>query len=283
MFGGFRRGSVNDFKIAIIMAVSYFVLFTVGSCLLFARRSLIKKQAFDGKTLLRTNDIKKSFGKKRVLSDVNLEIKKGEMNGLVGNNGAGKTTLLKMFCNLLRPTGGTITLNEQAFASSVPIGALIENPALYFDMTAYQNLKAKAIALNVKYSQKDIYDLLKIVDLQDTGKKDVRKFSMGMKQRLGIAMALVGDPDLLILDEPINGLDPQGIIEIRSILERLHRERNVTMIISSHILDELAKTATRFCVINHGEIIKNCTKQQFMTECKGKDIAEYYLQLIHTA
>ena len=181
---------------------------------------------------------------------------------------------------MLKPTAGAITLNRQAFNSSVRIGSLIESPALYFDMTGYQNIKAKALALGVKYSKEDIEKLLQLVGLQDTGKKDVRAYSMGMKQRLGIAMALVGEPDLLILDEPINGLDPQGILEIRNLLEKIHKERNVTMVISSHILDELAKTATRFCVLNKGKIIKNCTKDEFLSDCGDNDISEYYLQLI---
>lgn len=254
--------------------------FIAGSFLVFAKKGLKDGDNSDG--LISVTDLKKSFGKKSILNNINLDIECGELYGLIGNNGAGKTTLLKMFCNMLKPTAGTITLNRQAFNSSVRIGSLIESPALYFDMTGYQNIKAKALALNVKYTNDQINELLQFVGLQDTGKKDVRAYSMGMKQRLGIAMALVGEPDLLILDEPINGLDPQGILEIRNLLEKIHKERNVTMIISSHILDELAKTATRFCVLNKGKIIKNCTKDEFLSDCGDNDISEYYLQLIQT-
>ncbi len=281
VFGMFQIASnlepSNGIKIAILL--SYMAVFIAGSLLVFAKKGLNNGDS-NSNGLISVTELKKSFGKKSILNDINLDIERGELYGLIGNNGAGKTTLLKMFCNMLKPTAGGITLNKQAFTSSVSIGALIESPALYFDMTGYQNIKAKALALNVKYSKEEIEKLLELVGLQDTGKKDVRAYSMGMKQRLGIAMALVGEPDLLILDEPINGLDPQGILEIRNLLEKIHKERNVTMVISSHILDELAKTATRFCVLNKGGIIKNCTKNEFLAECGDKDISEYYLQLI---
>ncbi len=276
---GDYSGKEPGIKIAILL--SYMAVFIAGSFLVFAKKGL-KDGDSNSNGLISVTDLKKSFGKKSILNNINLDIEHGELYGLIGNNGAGKTTLLKMFCNMLKPTAGTITLNKQAFTSSVSIGALIESPALYFDMTGYQNIKAKALALGVKYSKEDIDKLLQLVGLQDTGKKDVRAYSMGMKQRLGIAMALVGEPDLLILDEPINGLDPQGILEIRNLLEKIHKERNVTMIISSHILDELAKTATRFCVLNKGGIIKNCTKDEFLSDCGDNDISEYYLQLIQT-
>ncbi len=269
----------NGIKIAVLLG--YLVSFIAGSFLVFAKKGLNNGDS-NSNGLISVTDLKKSFGKKSILNNINLDIECGELYGLIGNNGAGKTTLLKMFCNMLKPTAGAITLNRQAFNSSVRIGSLIESPALYFDMTGYQNIKAKALALNVKYTNDQINELLQLVGLQDTGKKDVRAYSMGMKQRLGIAMALVGEPDLLILDEPINGLDPQGILEIRNLLERIHKERNVTMIISSHILDELAKTATRFCVLNKGKIIKNCTKDEFLSDCGDNDISEYYLQLIQT-
>ena len=233
--------------------------------------------------LVNIKDLSKTFKGKRVLHDINFTIEKGEIYGLVGNNGAGKTTLLRMVCNLLQPTSGRIEFNKEAFSSKIKVGTLIEHPALYFDMTAYKNIKAKALALGVNYSKDEIYNLLDMVGLQDTGRKNVHAFSMGMKQRLGIALAFVGRPDLLVLDEPINGLDPQGITEVRNLLVKIHNEHNVTMIISSHILDELAKTATRFCVISKGRIIKNCTKEQFMEECGDKPIDEFYLQIIQNS
>ncbi len=277
---GGDKGEPYGLKIVILL--SYLALFIAGSILVFAKKGL-KNGGCKGNGLINVNELKKTFGKKSILKDINLDIERGELYGLVGNNGAGKTTLLKIFCNMLKPTAGTISLNKEAFTSSVRIGALIEKPGLYFDMTAFQNIKAKALSLGVKYTDDQICNLLRLVGLGDTGKKDVRAFSMGMKQRLGIAMALVGEPDLLILDEPINGLDPQGILEIRNLLERIHREKDVTMVISSHILDELAKTATRFCVLNNGKIIKNCTKEEFLADCGDKDITEYYIQLIQSA
>lgn len=235
------------------------------------------------KSIVTVENLQKKFGKKTVLDGINLTFEKGEIYGLIGNNGAGKTTLLKIVCGLTRATDGHVILHKEEFSSKIRIGVLIERPALFYDMTAFQNLQAKAIALGFKHTKEELDELLRLVDLQDTGKKDVLKFSQGMKQRLGIAMAMVGNPDLLILDEPINGLDPQGILEVRNALSHLHDERGVTMIISSHILDELAKTATRFCILNRGKIIVECTKEQFMQDCGDTEINEYYLQLINKA
>jgi len=230
--------------------------------------------------LITIKNLHKKFRSKEILSDINLTFEQGEIYGLIGNNGAGKTTLLRILCNMLQPTSGTVEFNKEAVVSDVPIGTLINGPELYFDMTAYQNIKAKVLALNVRYSDNEIYELLNLVGLEDVGKKTVRAFSTGMKQRLGIALALVGDPDILILDEPINGLDPQGILEIRNLLSVIHKDRKVTMIISSHILDELAKISTRFCVLHKGKIIKNCTKEEFMAECGDMGIDEYYLKML---
>ena len=225
-------------------------------------------------------NLQKKFGKKTVLDGIDLTFQKGEIYGLVGNNGAGKTTLLKIVCGLTRATSGEVTMHSEELNSKVRIGLLIERPALFYDMMAFQNLQAKALALGIKHTKEELDALLHLVGLQDTGKKDVLKFSQGMKQRLGIAMAMIGNPDLLVLDEPINGLDPQGILDVRNALEHIHKERNVTVIISSHILDELAKIATRFCILNHGKIVIDCTKEQFVQDCGDKEINAYYLQLI---
>lgn len=232
------------------------------------------------RSLVTVTNLQKKFRNNVILDGINLSIEKGEIYGLVGNNGAGKTTLLRLLCNLLKPTSGEIVWNKEEFSSKTRIGALIERPALFYDMTAFQNIEAKAIALGVKHTKEEIRHMLELVDLSDTGKKNAHAFSTGMKQRLGIAMALVGNPDLLVFDEPLNGLDPQGILEVRNILTRLNSERGATMIISSHILDELSKTATRFCILNHGKIVMNCTKEQFVEDCGETEINEYYLQLI---
>lgn len=226
-------------------------------------------------------NLHKRFGKKTVLDGINLTFNKGEIYGLVGNNGAGKTTLMKIICGMTRVTSGQVTVLDEESNSKMRIGALIERPALFYDMTAIQNLQAKAIALGIKHTREELEALLRLVGLQDTGKKDVLKFSQGMKQRLGIAMAMIGNPELLIMDEPINGLDPQGILDVRNALEKIRNERNVTIVISSHILDELAKIATHFCILNHGKIVMSCTKEQFLQACGDKEINAYYLELIN--
>lgn len=231
--------------------------------------------------ILQVRDITMRFGsKKTVLDRVNLSFEKGGIYGIIGNNGAGKTTLLKIILGLLKSTCGEIVYGEGENRKRIRMGALIENPGLYKDMSAYENIKAKALCLGIKYKKSEIDALLDLVGLGDVGKKRTRAFSMGMKQRLGVALALVGDPDLLVLDEPINGLDPQGIHDIRVLIARIQEEKKTTMIISSHILDELAKTATHFCVIHRGTVIKNCSKEEFMLECGDRDIDEYYLSLI---
>lgn len=257
--------------------------------------------------LIIAQGITKKFSRKVVLSDLNLSIKKGEIYGLIGNNGAGKTTLMRIICGFLKPTKGKVIfpLEEEKkqrlkqlkadkkkpaseevkrlkkeLKKKLTVGILIENPAIYGDMTAYDNLKAKALCIGAPCRKEDIMALLRLVGLNETGSKLAAKFSMGMKQRLGIALALVGNPDLLVLDEPINGLDPEWIAIVRSLLQKIHEERGVTIIISSHLLDELAKTATRFCVINHGNIIRDCTKDEFIAESGGLDLDEYFVKLI---
>lgn len=229
-----------------------------------------------------TTNLTRVYRKKKALDNVNISIRKGEIYGIVGNNGAGKSTLLKIICGLVKPSKGSVEFPETK--ENVPrVGTLIENPGLYSDMSAFDNIKAKALCMGVKYSSEDIEDLLCLVGLDDVEGKSVRAFSMGMKQRLGLALALVGEPDVLILDEPINGLDPQGINEIRKVLTEIHEKRGITMLVSSHILDELVKVATRFCVIDRGRIVKECTKEEFVAECGERDIDEYYIELIESS
>lgn len=220
--------------------------------------------------LLHTSSLTKTYNGHDAVKCIDLHVRKGAIYGLIGRNGAGKTTLLKMISGLSTPTSGSICLfgksGKELSGVRERIGCHIEAPGLYPDMSAYQNLKCKSIQRNIKsdaYSEK----LLELVGLENAGNKKAKHFSMGMKQRLGIAMALVGDPDLLLLDEPINGLDPQGIREIREILIKLSHDRGITIIISSHILDELAKVATDYGIIHNGELVKEIAADDFMEQC----------------
>lgn len=229
-----------------------------------------------------TKSLTRRYFGKEVLKDVNISIQKGEIYGIVGNNGAGKSTLMKIICGLVKPTEGSVEFPGEK-GNRHRVGTLIEKPGLYFDVSASDNIKAKALCMGVKYVREDIEDLLHLVGLDNVGKKSVRAFSMGMKQRLGLALALVGEPDVLVLDEPINGLDPQGINEIRKVLTEINEKRGTTMLISSHILDELVKVATRFCVLDRGKIIKECTNEEFVAECGERDIDEYYVDLVKSS
>ncbi len=226
--------------------------------------------------LITLKGLSKSFGKKTVLSNLNLEIRKGEIYAIVGNNGAGKTTLIKMLCNQLKPNEGQIVFSKKG----IKVGTLIESPGLFGDMTAFNNLKAKALCLGYKYTDEQLNDLLELVSLSDTGKKTANKFSMGMKQRLGIALALVGEPEVLMLDEPTNSLDPQGINEVRKLIEKINKETGVTIIISSHILEELYKVATRFCIIHRGQVIKEIATEDLKEEIGDMHIDDYYLKTL---
>ncbi|MGY3779358.1 ATP-binding cassette domain-containing protein [Isobaculum melis] len=221
--------------------------------------------------LLETNALSKKYKDYFAVQNVNLHIKRGEIYGLVGKNGAGKTTIMRMISGLATPTSREISLFGE-MGSKVKtyfsrIGVLIEAPGLYGDMSAADNLTLKKIGIGLQ--EKDyIPSLLRLVGLADVGNKKVKNFSLGMRQRLGIAMALIGEPDLLILDEPINGLDPEGIVEVREILMRLAAERNITIMISSHLLEELSKMATAYGFIHKGELIKEISHDQLMKECK---------------
>jgi len=220
--------------------------------------------------LLTTNNLTKKYKHQAAVNNININIYRGEIYGLVGKNGAGKTTLLKMIGGLITPTNGDITFmghsGKERNKVLSRIGSLIEIPGLYPGMTAYDNLKLKCICtgINRKGYMEEILDT---VGLGNVGRKKVSQFSLGMKQRLGIAMALVGEPDLLLLDEPINGLDPQGIAEVRKTLLELSKKKDITIIISSHILEELSKVATNFGFINHGELVKELSHDELDTAC----------------
>lgn len=223
--------------------------------------------------LLTTNGLTKEFGGHKVVNSVDMHIKKGAIYGFIGRNGAGKTTFMKMISGLSTPTKGEISLFGYSGSDLKKVrgrvGCLIENPGLYPDMNAYENLKLKCIASGVN-KKSYIDELLEIVGLKDAGKKSTQHFSLGMKQRLGIAIALVGEPDLLVLDEPINGLDPQGIIEVRETLQKLNTERDITIIISSHILEELSKIATDYGIIHNGALLQELTAEELDKRCSER-------------
>lgn len=223
--------------------------------------------------VLQTNSLTKQYGKQRAVSDVSIHVRKGSIYGLIGKNGAGKTTLMKMVSGLANPTNGEITLFGKEFNENAlnigRVGVLIENPGVYGNMTAFENLKLKAIGIGV-YKKESIDEILELVGLSDAGKKKTKNFSLGMKQRLGIGLALVGNPDLLILDEPINGLDPQGIIEVRELIRRLNNEWNMTIMISSHILEELSKLVTDYGIIEKGQLLLEVTAEELNRKCARK-------------
>lgn len=219
--------------------------------------------------VLKTTKLTKIYGKQRAVNAVDLHVRKGDIYGFIGKNGAGKSTFMKMVAGLAAPDEGTIELfgSSDVERQRVRIGTLIEMPGLYKGMTAAENLEVLRRAYGIP-DKGIVEEMLSLVDLEDTGKKKAGKFSMGMKQRLGIAAALLRSPDLLILDEPINGLDPAGIIQIRELLVRLNREKNITMIISSHILGELSKIATAYGIIKNGELVDEFDKAELDKRCR---------------
>ena len=217
--------------------------------------------------ILEANNIEKKYGHFKALNNLSVHIPKGAIYGLIGKNGAGKTTLIRLLCGLQRVTSGEYTIygisnNSRKIAEARKrIGGIIETPSICSDMTAVDNLKEQYKIIGLpSYNKLD--EILKLVGLDNTGKKTAKHFSLGMKQRLGLAIALVGNPDLLILDEPINGLDPEGIIEIRELILRLNKEKGITFLISSHYLDELSKIATFYGIIDKGKIIKEIDKDE---------------------
>ena len=225
--------------------------------------------------ILKTVDITKKFSKKVAVSAVNMNIKKGDIYGFIGRNGAGKTTLIKMLVGLSQPTSGSIELFDIKNLNKArrKIGTVIEAPAFIPHLSARQNMFIQWTLLGSK--DKSIIDeTLKLVGLDNVGNKKVKKFSLGMKQRLGIAMTLMGEPEFLILDEPTNGLDPEGIIEIRQMLKKLNQEKGLTILISSHILGELSKLATRYGIINDGVLIDEFTEQELTERCQSSLIVK---------
>lgn len=223
--------------------------------------------------VLKTENLCKSYWRFKALDCLSMNVPEGAIYGFVGKNGAGKTTLIRLICGLQDPTDGEFTLfgvkNSDRSISKMRrrIGAVVETPAFFGDMTAEENLRMQYKMLGLP-SYDGIDKLLEYVDLRDTGNKKAKNFSLGMKHRLGIAIALCGDPDMLILDEPINGLDPQGIIEVRELILRLNRERHITVLISSHILEELSKLATCYGFIDKGRIVEEISVEELEHKCR---------------
>ncbi len=225
--------------------------------------------------ILETNNLEKKYKDFRALNHANIHIEAGAIYGLIGKNGAGKTTLIRIICGLQEPTNGTYTIygidnsNTSITSARKRMGAIIETPSIYREMTARDNLIEQYKLVGMP-EYDDIDDLLKLVGLKNTGNKKVKNFSLGMKQRLGIAIALANNPDFLILDEPINGLDPQGIIEIRELILKLNKEKRITILISSHYLDELSKIATHYGFLDNSSIIKEISNEELMKKMEHK-------------
>lgn len=220
--------------------------------------------------ILKTHNLTKKYKSFVALDNANIQISKGDIYGLIGRNGAGKTTLMKIITTLSNKTSGDFELfgkkDTELTESKRRIGCLIENPAFFPNLSAVDNLKYYAIQKGI-VDKKQIDEALDLVGLTEAKKKKFKTYSLGMKQRLGIAFAILDNPDFIILDEPINGLDPIGISELRDLFKKLNHERNITILISSHILNELYQVANKFCIIEKGRVIKEITKEQLDEEC----------------
>lgn len=226
--------------------------------------------------MLTIHNLTKKYKKTTALDNANLEFEKGHIYGVVGPNGAGKTTLFKMMAGLVRPTSGEILTESGESVTDFrnKMGFMIENPYLYENMTAMQNMKIIG-GIKGETDISKLEELLKLVGLGSTGNKKVKQFSLGMKQRLGIACALASDPEVLVLDEPMNGVDPEGIVELRNILLSLNKDKNITLILSSHILSELELLSTDFVFIKEGQIQK-CVSRD---DIEG-NLEDYYMKEI---
>lgn len=223
--------------------------------------------------VLKTNALCKSYKHFKALNELTMNVPKGAIYGLVGKNGAGKTTFIRLICGLQNPTSGEYSLygiknsEKDILKSRRRMGAVVETPSIYLDLTAAENLKEQYRILGIP-SYDSIPKLLKLVGLENTGNKKSKNFSLGMRQRLGIAIALAGDPDFLVLDEPVNGLDPQGIIEMRELILKLNREHQITVLISSHILNELSRLATHYGFLDNGRMVKEISAEELEASCR---------------
>ena len=224
------------------------------------------------KKVLECRDLHKKFGKKEILKGISLEASEGDILGFIGPNGAGKTTTIKLILGLQSITSGNVMINgydvQKDFTNAIKrVGTIVENPDLYMYMSGYDNLKMIS-NLYSGVTKERIDEVIKLVGLENRIKDKVSKYSLGMRQRLGIANALMGNPKLLILDEPINGLDPMGIVEIRELLKKINKEKDMTILISSHILSELSELATTYGIISNGKLIEEITAKQLSEKCR---------------
>ncbi len=222
--------------------------------------------------VLKTYNISKKYGNQVSNDKISITIKKGEIYGLIGKNGAGKTTLFRIITGLSHKSSGNLEIfgkseEKDLNTARTMIGSLIESPAFYKNMTARENLEVSRLVRNIA-GKECIDEVLELVGLSDTNKKKVKNFSLGMRQRLGIANALLGNPKLLILDEPINGLDPMGIVEIRELLKKINKDKDVTILISSHILGELSELATNYGIINNGRLVEEISVKELKEKCR---------------
>ena len=220
--------------------------------------------------VIQTMGLSKRYKDRWAVDHLDLRVEQGDIYGFIGQNGAGKSTTLKLLCGLARPTQGEALIFGKPVRDSVArrrVGALIEQPGLYPDLSGRENLRLYAALLGLDSPARQVEEISKTVGLSPGEKKPVRHYSMGMKQRLGVALALLGGPDLLLLDEPINGLDPEGIREMRELLLRLNQERGLTILVSSHILGELSKIATRYGIIQEGRMVEQITAGELEQKC----------------
>lgn len=241
-------------------------------------------------TVLRTTALTKQYRSVCAVNQVSLSIEKGDIFGFIGENGAGKTTFMRMVCGLIYPTDGQLELFEVSSDKELPqmrkkMGALIEHPAIYPNMSALQNLEVQRRYLDMDFGKdprKVLIDLLDLVGLKDVKDRKAGKFSLGMRQRLGLAIALVGSPEFLILDEPTIGLDPIGVMELRELVLKLNQEREITILFSSHNLAEMAHIATRYGFLHKGKLLEVITAEEVRKICQEKNmnLESYFVELL---
>lgn len=230
------------------------------------------------KEILRAEGVTKKFKNFTALNNVSITLEQGKIYGLIGKNGAGKTTFMRMAAGLGFPTKGNISLfgseNSADFQQELKrVGCLIEYPSMCANMSARENLKLHRIIRGIPNSELD-NELLELVGLKDTGRKHIKDYSLGMRQRLGIAIAMIANPELVILDEPVNGLDPVGVVEIRNLIKKICEEKKITVLISSHNLPELFQTATDYIIIDKGEIKQTLTLEELEERCSHHIVVE---------